>query len=258
MRDLHSVVRLWDVSTGEQLGPAIDDHFQGIHGLAFGALDGEEVLITGDGADRVRVRRLSTGRTAHTFDTGDVGGIELLACGELDGRPVLVSTHLDATLRVHDLATGRRRKRWRFSSRSPDDRGATALAAGRLGDVPFAAVAHAPAGGPATVRVWNLRTGTSSASPAGTRAATSARRPSPSWTAVPSWRARTTRAHYASGASARRPETVAASRTASRRFIAGVAVTPCSTIEATTVNPVTAHSSRAGTPKSACPSAYAR
>ncbi|MFI7611900.1 WD40 repeat domain-containing protein [Nonomuraea terrae] len=159
VRDLHSVVGLWDVSTGKQFGPAIDDHFQGLHGLAFGTLDGEEVLVTGDGAERVRVRRLSTGRTAHTFRTGDIGGIELLACGEVDGRPVLVSTHLDATLRVHDLATGRRGKSRRFSTRSPDDRGATALATGRLGDVPIAAVAHTPDGGPATVRVWNLRTG---------------------------------------------------------------------------------------------------
>lgn len=106
MKDLHSVVRLWDVSTGKQ-----------------------------------------------------IGGIELLACGELKGRPVLVSTHLDATLRVYDLASGKRRKKWKFSDQSPDDRGATALAAGRLGDVPIAAVAHAPAGGQVIVRVWNLDDG---------------------------------------------------------------------------------------------------
>ena len=159
MKDLRSVVRLWDISTGKQIGPTINDHFQGIHGLAFGRLGGHDVLVTGDGGQRVRVWRLSTGRQTHSFRTGDIGGIELLACGELKGKPVLVSTHLDATLRVYDLATGKRRKKWDFSVRSPDDRGAAALVAGRLGDVPVAAVAHAPWGGDVAVRVRNLDDG---------------------------------------------------------------------------------------------------
>ncbi|MFC4121179.1 WD40 repeat domain-containing serine/threonine protein kinase [Nonomuraea zeae] len=159
MTDLHSVVRLWDIATGKQLGPAITDHFQGIRGLAFGRLGDHDVLVTGDGGERVRVRRLSTGRMTHSFRTGEIGGIELLACGEIKGKPVLVSTHLDATLRVYDLATGKRRKKWTFSDQSPDDRGATALVAGRLGDTPIAAVAHAPAGGDVIVRVWNLDDG---------------------------------------------------------------------------------------------------
>lgn len=159
LRDLYSVVRLWDLSTGKQIGSTITDHFQGIHGLAFGRLDGHDVLVTGDGGERIRVRRLATGKQTHTFRTGEIGGIEMLACGEVKGKPVLVSTHLDATLRVYDLATGKRRKKWNFSGQSPDDRGVTALVAGRLGDLPIAAVAHAPAGGEVTVRVWNLDNG---------------------------------------------------------------------------------------------------
>ncbi|WP_239161742.1 WD40 repeat domain-containing protein [Acrocarpospora phusangensis] len=159
LRDLHSVVRLWDVATGKQIGATITDHFQGIHGLAFGRLGQEDVLVTGDGAERIRLWNLSTGRLRRSFRTGNIGGIELLACGELDGKPVLVSTHLDATLRVHDLATGRSRKKWTFSDRSPDDRGAAALAAGHRGDLPVAVVAHAPAGGDITVRIWNLENG---------------------------------------------------------------------------------------------------
>jgi hypothetical protein len=159
MTDLHSVVRLWDIATGKQLGPAITDHFQGIRGLAFGRLGGDDVLVTGDGGERVRVRRLTTGRLTHSFHTGEIGGIELLACGELKGKPVLVSTHQDATLRVYDLATGKRRKKWTFSDQSPDDRGAGALVAGLLGETPIAAVAHAPAGGEVIVRVWNLNDG---------------------------------------------------------------------------------------------------
>ncbi|GAA3620726.1 hypothetical protein GCM10022419_127970 [Nonomuraea rosea] len=159
MTDLHSVVRLWDIATGKQLGPAITDHFQGIRGLAFGRLGGDDVLVTGDGGQRVRVRRLTTGRLTHSFRTGEIGGIELLACGELKGKPVLVSTHQDATLRVYDLATGKRRKKWTFSDQSPDDRGTGALVAGLLGETPIAAVAHAPAGGEVIVRVWNLNDG---------------------------------------------------------------------------------------------------
>ncbi|WP_185844564.1 WD40 repeat domain-containing serine/threonine protein kinase [Nonomuraea sp. WAC 01424] len=159
LTDLHSVVRLWDLSTGRQIGPAVTDHFQGVNGLTFGRLGGDDVLVTGDGANRVRVRRLSDGKVTHTYKTGEIGGIELLACGELDGRPVLVSTHLDATLRVYDLATGKRRKKWPFSRRSPDDRGTSALVTGMLGGTPVAVVAHAPGSGEAAVRVWRLTDG---------------------------------------------------------------------------------------------------
>jgi len=159
LRDLHSVVRLWDVTEGGQIGPAITDHFQGVNGLAFGRLGGKDVLVTGDGANRVRVRRLSDGKVTNTFKTGEIGGIELLACGEWDGKPILVSTHLDATLRVYDLATGKRRKKWDFSRRSPDDRGATSLVVGAREGTPVAVVAHAPSGGQTSVRVWNLTNG---------------------------------------------------------------------------------------------------
>ncbi|MFF4618592.1 protein kinase domain-containing protein [Nonomuraea jabiensis] len=159
MKDLHSVVRLWDISTGKQIGPAITDHFQGVRGLAFGRLGKDDVLVTGDGGERVRVWRLSNGRMTHSFRTGEIGGIERLACGEIKGRPVLVSTHLDATLRVYDLATGKRRKKWEFSDQSPDDRGTTALVTGRLGDVPIAVVVHGPWNDDVIVRVWNLDDG---------------------------------------------------------------------------------------------------
>ncbi|WP_051760771.1 WD40 repeat domain-containing serine/threonine protein kinase [Herbidospora cretacea] len=159
LRDLHSVVRLTDLTTGKQIGATITDHFQGISGLAFGRLGEDDVLVTGDGEERVRVWSLSTGELRHSFRTGDVGGIERLACGEAGGRPILVSTHLDATLRVHDLATGEARKKWPFSDRSPDDRGVAALATGRRGDVPIAVVAHNPSGDEITVRVWNLDNG---------------------------------------------------------------------------------------------------
>ncbi|GAA2821434.1 protein kinase domain-containing protein [Nonomuraea rubra] len=159
LRDLHGTVRLWDAGTGKQIGPTSTEHFQGINGLAFGRLDGDDVLVTGDGANRVRVRRLATGAVTHTYKTGEVGGIERLACGELDGEPVLVSTHLDGTLRVYDLATGKRRQKWPFSDRSPDDRGTAALVAGTLDGVPVAVVAHAPHGGDAFVGVRRLDDG---------------------------------------------------------------------------------------------------
>uniref|UniRef100_UPI001C5D551B WD40 repeat domain-containing protein n=1 Tax=Nonomuraea rhizosphaerae TaxID=2665663 RepID=UPI001C5D551B len=159
LRDLYSVVRIWDISTGKQLGPTITEHFQGIRGLAFGRLGGHDVLVTGDGRERVRVRRVATGEVVSFFHTGEIGGIELLTCGEVKGKPVLVSTHQDATLRVYDLASGKRRKKWTFSDQSPDDRGAAALAAGRLGKVPIAVVAHSPAGGDVIVRVWSLDSG---------------------------------------------------------------------------------------------------
>ncbi|WP_326639849.1 serine/threonine-protein kinase [Nonomuraea fuscirosea] len=159
MKDLHSVVRLWDVSTGKRIGAPITVHFQGIRGMAFGRVGKDDVLVTGDGGERIRVWRLSTATMLRTFTTGEIGGIEHLACGEMNGRPVLVSTHLDATLRVYDLSTGKRRKRWSFSRQSPDDRFATALAVGVAGKVPVAAVAHAPAGGESFVRVWDLRDG---------------------------------------------------------------------------------------------------
>ncbi|MFK4040388.1 WD40 repeat domain-containing serine/threonine protein kinase [Nonomuraea wenchangensis] len=159
LRDLRGTVRLWDVTTGRQIGPTSTEHFQGVNGLAFGRLGGADVLVTGDGANRVRVRPLSTGVVSGTFKTEEIGGIELLACAELKGEPVLVSTHLDATLRVYDLKSGKRRKKWDFSDRSPDDRGTAALVTGTLGGVPVAVVAHTPSGGDAFVRVWSLADG---------------------------------------------------------------------------------------------------
>ncbi|MGA5761097.1 protein kinase domain-containing protein [Nonomuraea bangladeshensis] len=159
LRDLRGVVRLWDVTTGKQIGPTSTEHFQGVNGLAFGRLGDADVLVTGDGANRIRVRPLSTGVVSGTFKTGEIGGIELLACDELKGRPVLVSTHQDATLRVYDLKSGKRRKKWDFSDRSPDDRGAAALVTGVLGGMPVAVVAHTPSGGDAFVRVWSLADG---------------------------------------------------------------------------------------------------
>ncbi|MEV4288291.1 protein kinase [Nonomuraea bangladeshensis] len=159
LRDLRGVVRLWDVTTGKQIGPTSTEHFQGVNGLAFGRLGDADVLVTGDGANRIRVRPLSTGVVSSTFKTGEIGGVELLACDELKGRPVLVSTHQDATLRVYDLKSGKRRKKWDFSDRSPDDRGAAALVTGALGGMPVAVVAHTPSGGDAFVRVWSLADG---------------------------------------------------------------------------------------------------
>ena len=159
LTDLYSVVRLWDIATGKQIGATINDHFQGIHGLTFGRLGEQDVLVTGSGGNRVRVWRLSTGKLMHSFPTGEVGGIERLACGQVKGKAVLVSTHLDATLRVYDLATGKRRKKWTFSGQSPDDRGTSALVAGQIGDRPIAAVAHTPFGGDVIVRVWDLDDG---------------------------------------------------------------------------------------------------
>ncbi|MEV0198776.1 protein kinase [Nonomuraea sp. NPDC050691] len=159
LRDLHSVVRLWDVTTGKQIGPAVTDHFQGVDALAFGTLGGQDVLVTGDGNNRIRVRRLSDGKVTRTFTTGEIGGVERLACAEIGGKPVLVSTHLDATLRVYDLASGKRRKKWDFSESSPDDRGVAALATGRSGEAPIAVAVHTGAGDDVLVRVWNLDDG---------------------------------------------------------------------------------------------------
>lgn len=158
VQDQYSLVRLWDVATGEQIGPGLTDHFGGVKCLTFGHLDGEDLLVTGDGANRVRLWRLSSGTLLRSFTTGEEGGIELVACARVKGAPALVSTHFDATLRVHDLATGERIGKWNFSSWSPDDRGVTALVAGLLGDTPIAVAAHAP-GGKVTVRVWNLDDG---------------------------------------------------------------------------------------------------
>ncbi|MED7923526.1 protein kinase [Nonomuraea sp. LP-02] len=159
LRDLRGIVRLWDVTTGKQIGPTSTEHFQGVNGLAFGLLGDADVLVTGDGANRVRVRPLSTGVVSGTFKTGEIGGIERLACGKLKGVQVLVSTHLDGTLRVYDLKSGKRRKKWDFSDRSPDDRGTAALVTGTLGGAPVAVVAHTPSGGDAFVRVWSLADG---------------------------------------------------------------------------------------------------
>ncbi len=159
MKDLTSVVRFWNIVTGEQIGKKFTGHFQGVNGLAFGRIEYDDVLVTGDNKGRLRLWKVRTGTLLRTYSLGLNGGIERLACGRIDDRPVVVSTHLDATLRVYDLTTGKRRGKWSFSDISPDDRFTAAVAVTDLDGVPVAAVVHRPYGGDQTLRLWNLTNG---------------------------------------------------------------------------------------------------
>jgi WD40 repeat protein len=159
MNDLTSVVRFWNIVTGKQIGKKFTGHYQGVNGLAFGRIEYDDVLVTGDNKGSLRLWMVKTGTLLRTFPLGLDGGIERLACGQIKGRPVVVSTHLDATLRVYDLSTGKRRGKWKFSDISPDDRYTAAVAVTDLDGVPVAAVVHRPYQGDQTVRLWNLTNG---------------------------------------------------------------------------------------------------
>ncbi|MEV6015650.1 MULTISPECIES: hypothetical protein [unclassified Streptomyces] len=149
----HKTVRIWDLTTREELHgrstneytspsieffAAIDDRFVGVTGegrvwdltasrwigvqprqrgaLALETLEGRSVVLTGRRAEEVHLWDLATGELLAPPLTGHTGEIRAGATGMLDGRPVVVAGG-DRTVWMWDASTGRQIGAYAFPSR---------------------------------------------------------------------------------------------------------------------------------------------
>ncbi|WP_189268324.1 WD40 repeat domain-containing protein [Streptomyces fuscichromogenes] len=161
----HKTVRIWDLTTREELHgrstseytspsitffSAVDGHFVGVTGegrvwdlttsqwigvqprqrgaLALDTLEGRSVILTGHKTEEIHLWDLATGELLAPPLTGHTSEVSAGATGTLDGRPVVVAGG-DRTVWMWDASTGQRIGEYAFPSRI---RGLTVAPDGRL------------------------------------------------------------------------------------------------------------------------------
>ncbi|MDH6604471.1 WD40 repeat protein [Streptomyces sp. SAI-208] len=144
-----STVRVWDLTTGQQIGEPLTVKTPAVVALACTVLDGTPVAVTGGNDGTVRVWDLTTRQQIGETLTGHTRDVRAVACTDLDGTPVAVTGHGDGTVRVWDLTTSRQIGET-LTGHTSDVR---AVACTDLDGTP---VAVTSSGG--TVRVWDLTT----------------------------------------------------------------------------------------------------
>jgi WD40 repeat protein len=98
-------VRLWDASTGEQVGLPLTGHTDRVFAVALGRV-GERDLVISAGRDRtVRLWDASTGEQVGEPLTGHNGPVLAVAVGRVGGRHVVASASDDRTVRLWDVET---------------------------------------------------------------------------------------------------------------------------------------------------------
>ncbi|MEV0537347.1 hypothetical protein AB0J08_37170, partial [Kitasatospora sp. NPDC050463] len=159
---LDGVVRVWDLSSGRQVGKPGAGHGGPISSVATAVVEGvagrlrtrarTRLIAVSAGHDAtLRVWDLAAGRGLGKPLVGHVGGVRAVAITMLQGRPVIVSGGEDATVRVWDLTAGRQRGEPLTGHTEPITTLATTVLDGR----PVAVTA----GKDATVRAWDLTAG---------------------------------------------------------------------------------------------------
>jgi uncharacterized Zn-binding protein involved in type VI secretion len=148
-----ATVRVWNLDTGQPLGPPLTGHTDQVSAVAALVLpDGTPVAVTGSRDATVRVWNLDTSWPVDPPLAGHTGPVSAVAALVLpDGTPVAVTGSDDATVRVWNLATGQPLGSPLTVHTGP----VSAVAVLMLPDGTAAAVT----GSDATVRVWNLATG---------------------------------------------------------------------------------------------------
>ena len=99
-------LRLWDLTTGKQIGQPWSGHTDGVTSVAVGAIDGAPAAVSGGYDLTIRVWNLTTGKQIGEPLTGHTDAVQSVAFGELNGGPVAVSGGQDNTVRIWNLATG--------------------------------------------------------------------------------------------------------------------------------------------------------
>ncbi|MET7473570.1 WD40 repeat domain-containing protein [Streptomyces sp. NPDC005648] len=98
--------RVWDLTASRWIGvPPRQDGAAGA--LALEVIEGRAVVLTGRGAETVRLWDLATGEPAGPPLTGLTGRTKAGAVGMLDGRPTVVAGGDDRMVRMWDATTGR-------------------------------------------------------------------------------------------------------------------------------------------------------
>ncbi|GIG64860.1 WD40 repeat domain-containing protein [Phytomonospora endophytica] len=143
-------VRVWDLSTGEQVGAPWTGHTNGVRTVALSVLDGREVVVSGGDDETIRVWDLASGKPVGEPLHLHADSVQALAVGERQGRRVVVTGCYDHTVRVWDLETREEVMAPFREHTGPVYTVATAVLDGR-----WVAVTG---GGPA-VHVWDLETG---------------------------------------------------------------------------------------------------
>jgi WD40 repeat protein len=99
-------VRIWDLTTGQQIGKPLVGHTDIVWTVATTLVDGRPVAVTGSHDETVRIWDLTTGQQIGEPLTGHTGGVRAMATTLVDGRPVAVTGGQDETVRIWDLTTG--------------------------------------------------------------------------------------------------------------------------------------------------------
>ncbi|MEV7356928.1 hypothetical protein AB0O19_18195, partial [Kitasatospora sp. NPDC091276] len=98
-------VRVWDLTTGRQIGQPLAGHTGQVCSVATAVVDGRAVALIGSGDRTVRVWDLTTCEQIGQPLTGHTAAVSAVATAVLDGRPVAVTGGGDETVRVWDLTT---------------------------------------------------------------------------------------------------------------------------------------------------------
>ncbi|MEU9304769.1 hypothetical protein [Streptomyces sp. NPDC048269] len=156
-------VRVWDLTTCRQIGPALVGHTTGVAHVATAMVDGRAVAITGGGMDldhgwdeKIRIWDLTEGRQLTSFPTAD-GPVSAMAMTALGGRPVVMAGYWDGRLQLWDVTTGQGLRVWQAESLTDllyRPAGVSALQAMVLRGRPVVLAGHDDG----TLRIWDVAT----------------------------------------------------------------------------------------------------
>ncbi|GAB3964626.1 hypothetical protein GCM10029978_025540 [Actinoallomurus acanthiterrae] len=100
-------LRVFDRSSGRQIGAPLTGHKGEVTALAVGTLNAGPVVVSGGADHTIRVWDIAAGREVGDPFTGDTDTITSLATATVGGRSVVVSGSADWSVRRWDMATGR-------------------------------------------------------------------------------------------------------------------------------------------------------
>ncbi|MFB7081105.1 hypothetical protein ACFCYO_27180, partial [Streptomyces sp. NPDC056308] len=144
-------VRVWDLTTGQQVGEPLTGHTSNVCAVATTVMDDRPIAVTGSWYGTARVWDLATSRPVDELLTGHTNGVYAVATAVVDDRPVAVTDSRHGTVGVWDLTTGR-------SVGEPlagHTGSVLAVATGMVDGRPVAVTGSVDE----TVRVWDLTTG---------------------------------------------------------------------------------------------------
>ncbi|MEV5896701.1 caspase family protein [Nonomuraea fuscirosea] len=98
-------VRIWDLTTGRQIGDPLTGHTRGVNAVACAELEGHPIAVTSSHDHTARIWDLGTGRQIGDPLTGHTGWVTAVACAQLKGHPIAVTGSHDHTARIWDLSS---------------------------------------------------------------------------------------------------------------------------------------------------------